>query len=151
LNSGFAGCHVIRVAGMNAIPIPLWRLNHHAIWPYLTDNADDISAQFESRSEPTVAVVKKVNVAYAQCLSCCALFGLTDARHFFARNCGVFATLIAIRANAVRNFDSQIGPRRDSAAAAKIHIVWMCSYDENSLDLSVCDRWHRCSPWLNLW
>src|SRR5712691_1217580 len=101
---------VVRVAGVDALPVAFRRRTHHALRAEPANLAADIAAQLYARHEPSVRITEENHVGDAHLGGSRALLLTPGNRHLSTRDRAVRSARVAIGDDATGHLDTEPGP-----------------------------------------
>src|SRR5712692_8015301 len=131
---------MIRVADAEAEVVALRGRADQPVGPDLSDDPGQVLAQAEGRFHPAVRITEEAQVVHAYLLGCRGLLGVPQRRHVGAGDARVASASVAIGDDAVGDVDAGVGPARDRAGRAEVHVVRMGGDDQDAADLSVFEH-----------
>ena len=134
------GRHMVRVRCGDVLPLPIGRLNEHALGTNLSNQPTDVPAKVLRGVDVTVRVSQEVNISHPDDGRGCPLLPLPDPGNLRAGDGGVEATGIAVGHDAVGDRDTRSVPQGHGSGGAEVHIVWVGHHDEGALHLRILEH-----------
>ena len=128
-----AGRHVVRVRGVDALPVAFRGLGEQSVRPALADHPAQVPAQIEGHLQLSVRVTQEDHVFDADLLGGCPLFALPDAADLRAGDLRVEAAGVTVGDDAVGDLQARLGPVRDRAGRTEVDVVGMGHDDQHPL------------------
>ena len=137
LDGGLAGGEVVRVRGLDPLPVALGRLDEHPPRPHLPDHPADVAPQVVRDGQLAVPVAEVDDVGGAPESGGGALLGAPNARYVRSWDVRVEAAGVTVGDDAERDRDPLSRPLGQGAGRAEVDVVGVGGDHQDALDLGV--------------